>query len=115
MLRYVSLISGGPTGAPSSHPQNKLQRPFLALLYMRHVRSCESYRIRPPNHPPTISRLTHRHSISHGPHALCVRLPPAAGPLMREFIREGGLLALVALFEAENTYLRGQRSEIRTE
>ena len=39
MVRYVRLIVGGPKGSPDVHPQNKLQRPFLALLYMRHVRS----------------------------------------------------------------------------
>ena len=39
MVRYVQLITGGPKGSPDHHPQNKLQRPFLALLYMRHVRA----------------------------------------------------------------------------
>ncbi|KAL1503596.1 hypothetical protein AB1Y20_012073 [Prymnesium parvum] len=69
MPRYVGLVAGGPRGSPDHHPQNQLQRPFLALLYMRHVRSW---------------------------------------PLMREFILDGGLLALLALFEAENLYLRAQ-------
>lgn len=39
MARYVSLIQKAPKGAPDAHPQNKLRRPFLALLYMVHVRS----------------------------------------------------------------------------
>lgn len=39
MMRYVALIQPGPRGSPDNHPQNKLQRPFLSLLYMRHVRS----------------------------------------------------------------------------
>ena len=62
MLAYVGLITGAPRGAPDSHPQNKLRKPFLALLYMKHVRSW---------------------------------------PLMREFVREGGLLALAAGFDDE--------------
>ena len=69
MLRYVSLIQGGPRGSPDKHPQNKLQRPFLSMLYMRHVR---------------------------------------VWPLMREFIMEGGLNALVQLFETDNLYIRAQ-------
>ena len=39
MLRYVALIARPPAGAPSDHPQSKVRVPFLALLYMRHVRS----------------------------------------------------------------------------
>jgi len=39
MLRYVALIARPPAGAPADHPQSKVRVPFLALLYMRHVRS----------------------------------------------------------------------------
>ena len=39
MLRYVALIARPPAGAPADHLQSKVRVPFLALLYMRHVRS----------------------------------------------------------------------------
>jgi len=39
MLRYVALAQRAPAGAPADHPQNKVRVPFLALLYMRHVRN----------------------------------------------------------------------------
>ena len=39
MLVYVAMIAAPPKGAPPEHPQNRTLRPFLSLLYMRHVRS----------------------------------------------------------------------------
>jgi hypothetical protein len=39
MIRFVTLIQRAPTGAPPEHPQNKVRVPFLALLYMQHVKN----------------------------------------------------------------------------
>ena len=73
MVQFVHLIVPPPKGAPKEHPQNKVRKHFLALLYMRHVRSW---------------------------------------PLMREFIREGGLIALVEVFVDDNSYLRAQAIDV---
>ena len=69
MLAYVAFINGGGKGTPSNHPQNKLRKPFLAMLYMHHARSWR---------------------------------------LMREFIREGGLIALAMGLEDDSPPLRAQ-------
>ena len=39
MIRFVTLIQRAPTGAPPEHPQNRVRVPFLALLYMQHVKN----------------------------------------------------------------------------
>lgn len=39
MASYVGLIAAAPRGAPDAHPQNKVRKPFLALLYMKHAQS----------------------------------------------------------------------------
>ena len=69
MVQYVVLLMPAPKGAPKEHPQNKVRRHFLAVMYMRHVQSW---------------------------------------PLMREFVREGGLATLAEGFVDENAYMRAQ-------
>jgi hypothetical protein len=39
MIRFVTLVQRAPAGAPPDHPQNKVRVPFLALLYMQHVKN----------------------------------------------------------------------------